>query len=230
MHIGILQTGHAPESLRAQHGDYGDMFRRLLADRGLTLQDWDVENMQFPPDVHAAQGWLITGSKHGAYEDHAFIPPLEEFIRQARDARKPMVGICFGHQIMAQALGGHVAKFDGGWAIGAQAYDVEGRTLMLNAWHQDQVLSPPEDARCIAQNDFCRYAGFAFGDWGLSVQPHPEFSDAFVKGLIETRGRGLVPEPTLDAAASRLGTPLDADRIAERIAGFLKQREADHGR
>ncbi len=223
MHIGILHTGHAPEILRDQHGDYGDMFRNLLSDHGLTLQDWDVENLQFPSDVHAADGWLITGSKHGSYEDHAFIPPLEDFIRQARDTRKPMVGICFGHQIMAQALGGHVEKFEGGWAVGPQEYDVEGQTLTMNAWHQDQVLSPPEGARCIAHNDFCRYAGFVYDDWGFSVQPHPEFSDAFVKGLIETRGRGLVPEPTLRHAASQLGTPLDADRMAARIADFLKQ-------
>ncbi len=223
MHIGVLQTGHAPEALRAAHGDYGDMFRALMAGQGLRLTDWDVEGMQFPPGPDAAEGWLITGSKHGAYEDHAFIPPLEDFIRAARDAQVPVVGICFGHQIMAQALGGRVEKFAGGWAVGPQRYDFGGETLDLNAWHQDQVTAAPAEAELIAQNDFCALAGFRYGDWGLSVQPHPEFDDGFIQGLIETRGRGLVPEAQLAQAATRLDGARDAGRMAERIAQFFKQ-------
>ena len=223
MHIGVLQTGHAPEALRAAHGDYGDMFRDLLAGQGMRLTDWDVEGMRFPPAPDAAEGWLITGSKHGAYEDHAFIPPLEEFIRAARAAQVPMVGICFGHQIMAQALGGRVEKFAGGWAVGPQRYDFGGETLDLNAWHQDQVTAAPAEAELIAQNDFCALAGFRYGDWGLSVQPHPEFDDGFIQGLIETRGRGLVPEAQLAQAATRLDGARDAGRMAERIAQFFKQ-------
>ncbi len=223
MHIGVLQTGHAPEALRAAHGDYGDMFRALLAGQGLRLTDWDVEGMEFPPGPDAAEGWLITGSKHGAYEDHAFIPPLEDFIRAARDAQVPVVGICFGHQIMAQALGGRVEKFAGGWAVGPQRYDFGGETLDLNAWHQDQVTAAPAEAEVIAQNDFCALAGLRYGDWGLSVQPHPEFDDGFIQGLIETRGRGLVPEAQLQAAAARLDGARDAGRMAARIAQFFKQ-------
>lgn len=92
-----------------------------------------------PPRSHDADGWLITGSRHGAYEDHAFIPPLEGFIRDAYGAAVPMVSICFGHQIIAQALGGKVEKFNGGWSVGAQDYDFGDEKLTLNAWHQDQA-------------------------------------------------------------------------------------------
>lgn len=224
MLIGILQTGHAPEPLRARHGDYDQMFDRLLAGRGLSFASWDVEHMQFPPDVHAADGWLITGSRHGAYDDLPFIAPLETFIREARDAGVPMVGICFGHQIMAQALGARVEKFDGGWAVGPQDYDFGDTRLTLNAWHQDQIVTPPESAELIASSDFCRYAAFSYGDWGLSVQPHPEFNDAFLQGLIETRGKGLVPQEQLEAASARLGTPVQADAIAARIADFFAKK------
>ena len=106
MHIGILQTGQAPEMLRGESGDYPDMFARLLSARGLDFKTFHVEAMEFPAEVRDCDGWLITGSRHGAYEDHAFIKPLEDFIRRAYAAEVPLVGVCFGHQIIAQALGG----------------------------------------------------------------------------------------------------------------------------
>ena len=224
MLIGILQTGYAPDSLR-EAGDYPDMFERLLVGQGFTFRTWRVVDNEFPQSVKDADGWLITGSKHGVYEDHAFIAPLEQFIRDAFAAHVPVVGICFGHQIMAQALGGKVEKFAGGWSVGPTEYDLEGETLTLNAWHQDQVVSPPPGARVIASTPFCAYAGFAYDDRGLSVQPHPEFADDFVGGLIDTRGRGLVPDPLLDDAKARLGRPNDAGRMARRIADFFKTHQ-----
>ena len=158
MLIGILQTGEAPDALRDASGDYPDMFRSLLAGRGFTFRTWRVVDMAFPDDVHQAEGWLITGSRHGAYEDHAFIPPLEGFIRDAYVARVPMVGVCFGHQIIAQAMGGRVEKYAGGWTVGPTDYDFDGETVTLNAWHQDQVTVAPQGARVIASNDFCANA------------------------------------------------------------------------
>ncbi|MCC6007069.1 MAG: gamma-glutamyl-gamma-aminobutyrate hydrolase family protein [Rhodobacteraceae bacterium] len=110
MQIGILQTGHAPEPVRAHAGDYEDMFARLLAPEGLETRCWNVVDGVFPDSPCAADGWLITGSRHGVYEDHPWIPPLEDFLRAALDAGRPVVGICFGHQIMAQAVGGRTFK------------------------------------------------------------------------------------------------------------------------
>ncbi len=228
MKIGILQTGQAPDALRPAMGDYPAMFERLLEGSGMTFCTWHVEAMEFPGSVHEADGWLITGSRHGVYEDHPFIAPLEQFIRDALAAELPVAGICFGHQVMAQALGGKVAKFEGGWAVGAQAYDFNGKTLVLNAWHQDQVLVPPEGARIIASNDFCSYAGFAYGELGISVQPHPEFDDEFIQGLIDTRGRGLVPEPLLKAAEAKRGGRRDSGRIADMIIEHFKKHAPAH--
>ncbi len=240
MHIGILQTGEAPEPLRAG-GDYPDFFIRLLADQGFAFTTWRVLDGAFPPDVTSADGWLITGSRFGAYEDHAFIPPLEQFIRDAFAARVPVAGICFGHQIMAQALGGKVEKFAGGWAVGPTEYDFEGEPIALNAWHQDQVITAPATARTVGHNPNCAHAALAYDapdgtPLGYSVQAHPEFDDTFTDALIEARGRGLVPDPVLDAARARLGRPLDRARIARRIADFFRaalrpqqQRKARHG-
>ena len=221
MHIGILQTGQSPEILRADAGDYPDMFTRLLRDQGLEFTTYLVEEMIFPESIHSCDGWLITGSRHGAYEDHPFIPPLEDFIRAAYAAKVPMVGICFGHQIIAQALGGKVEKYDRGWAVGPQDYDFEGEPITLNAWHQDQVTALPEDARVIGTNAHCENAALVYGDTAFTVQAHPEFQDGFVKGLMETRGRGVVPDALLDAATARLGSANSSQRIADRIAAFF---------
>jgi GMP synthase-like glutamine amidotransferase len=228
MKIGILQTGQAPEVLRATLGDYPAMFARLLAGHGFEFQTWHVEAMELPQAVTDAEGWLITGSRHGVYEDHPFIAPLEQLIRDALGAGRPVVGICFGHQIMAQALGGKVAKFAGGWAVGAQRYQFGDTELALNAWHQDQVLTPPKGAQTLAANEFCAHAALGYGAHGFSVQAHPEFEDSFIKGLIDTRGRGVVPDTLLDSALAQQGGPRDSDKIAARIAAHFKQHAPAH--
>ena len=223
MRIGILQTGQAPDDLKRDLGDYPDLFRKLLSGHGFSFQTWHVENGAFPATVQDADGWLITGSKHGVYEEHAFIAPLEDFVRRAYAAKVPMVGICFGHQIIAQALGGKVEKFHGGWAVGPQDYDFDGERLTLQAWHQDQVTMIPAGAKVLAGNDFCENAALVYDDRALTVQAHPEYDDGFVDGLIKTRGRGKVPDPVLAAASARMGGPLHNARIADRIAAFFKR-------
>ena len=184
--------------------------------------------MEFPQEVTDADGRLITGSRHGVYEDHPFIAPLEQLIRDALGAGRPVVGICFGHQIMAQALGGKVAKFAGGWAVGAQRYQFGDTELALNAWHQDQVLTPPQGAQTLAANEFCAHAALGYGVHGFSVQAHPEFEDSFIKGLIDTRGRGVVPDTLLESALAQQGGPRDSDKIAARIAAHFKQHAPAH--
>lgn len=227
MRIGILKCGQSPEVTRDAHGDYDDMFVKLLRGRGLDFDSYHVEAMQFPASVHDADGWLISGSRHGVYEDHAFIPPLEDFIRRAHAASVPIVGICFGHQIVAQALGGKVEKFGGGWAVGPQTYDFSGQPVTMNAWHQDQVVERPDGAEVVAANGFCENAALVYGDRAFTVQAHPEFSDAFIDGLIEHRG-GSVPEPLIAAARDRRGTA-DATSVADRIEAFFRKPRAMTG-
>lgn len=226
MRIGILQCGQSPAQLKRDLGDYPDMFVRLLDGRGFDFTTWHVEEMAFPDDIHDADGWLLTGSRHGAYEDHAFIPPLEDFIRRAHDAGVPMVGICFGHQIIAQALGGTVVKHPGGWAVGAQDYDFGGQPVTLNAWHQDQVVALPPGAQVAGRNAFCQNAALIYGDRAFTVQAHPEFGDAFIQGLMDTRAKGVVPDDLLAAASARMGQADGASLLAERIEAFFKQPRA----
>ena len=226
MRIGILQTGLAPEALAPAMGDYPDMFARLLDGHGFTFRTWKVVEGEFPASVRDADGWLITGSRHGVYEDHPWIPPLEQFIRDAFALRVPVVGICFGHQIVAQAMGGKVERYAGGWAVGATDYDFGGETLRLNAWHRDQVVQAPAGATVIAMNDFCANAALLYDDRALTVQAHPEFRPEFVDGLMRTRGKGLVPDEVMAEAAAKLDLPIQDKTMAGRIAAFFKEPRA----
>lgn len=224
MKIGILQTGHAPDEIQATLGDYDAMFGRLLADSGLTFETYNVVDMAFPETVTTCDGWLVTGSRHGAYEDHAFIPPLEAFIRASFAADVPMVGICFGHQIIAQALGGKVEKYKDGWAVGRQTYDWQGEVIALNAWHQDQVVARPASAEVVACNDFCENAALIYGRNAFTVQAHPEFGDQMIDGLATLRGPGVVPDPSLALAHANMGKTNANQRLALQIARFFKER------
>ncbi|MFY2824701.1 type 1 glutamine amidotransferase [Ruegeria sp. MALMAid1280] len=223
MKIGILVTGHPPDELHNQFGAYDAMFRTLLDGNGFEFESFAVVDNQFPDSADQADGWIITGSRHGAYEDHAWIPPLEDLIREIGKSGQPLIGVCFGHQIVAQALGGKVEKFSGGWAVGRTDYDYGGQTVTLNAWHQDQVVELPEGAKVTGSNAFCRNAMVAYGDTIWTVQAHPEYGDGFIKGLMETRGKGVVPDDLMQAAANRLPTKDDNPKIAQHMAKFLKK-------
>ena len=223
MLIGILQTGHLPDDLRDKFSDYPGMFADLLANRGLEFRTFYVEVMEFPEDIHECEGWLITGSRHGAYEDHEFIPPLEDFIRKSFAEKVPMVGICFGHQIIAQAMGGKVEKFKNGWAVGPQDYAFGNQKVTLNAWHQDQVVEKPANAETIAGNEFCEHAALLYDDRALTVQAHPEYGTDFIDGLMTTRGKGIVPDAVMAAARERFGKTSSSADIADQIANFFKK-------
>ena len=223
MKIGILQTGHVPEALE-ELGTYPALFEKLLSDQGFEFETYSVVDNLFPDSITACDGWLITGSRHGAYEDHDWIPPLEKLIQEIYAAEMPLVGVCFGHQIIAQALGGTVVKFDQGWAVGAQEYDWQGETITQNAWHQDQVIDRPDGADVLASNNFCENAALIYGERAFTVQWHPEFEANFIDGLIQHRGKGVVPEDLLTQATANLDRPVANHRVAQQIGRFFRER------
>jgi GMP synthase-like glutamine amidotransferase len=226
MKIGILQTGHVPDVLVKQNGDYDQIFSNFLGGNGFEIETWPVVDMVFPPNAEAADGWLITGSRFGVYEDHRWIAPLEQLIRDIHARRAPLIGVCFGHQIIAQALGGKVEKFADGWAVGRTNYDMGDKTLTVNAWHQDQVIEPPKEAKVLGGNAFCENAVLAYGDTIWTLQPHPEFTAQYLGGLLKTRGPGLVPDDLLAQATHTLNEPNSNDDIAAFMVAFFKKERA----
>ncbi len=222
MKIGILQTGHTPADMADIAPDYALLFRAMLGEDSFDYQTWNVVDGDFPDTIDAADGYIITGSRHGAYEDHPWIAPLEDLIRQIYAAKKPMFGACFGHQIIAQALGGKVEKFKDGWSVGLQTYDFGDQTLDLNAWHQDQVVQLPPEARVVASSPFCKYAALAWGDHVFTTQAHPEFQSDFIQGLIEYRGKGVVPDALLNSATDHLAKRNDNAQIASKVTRLMR--------
>jgi GMP synthase-like glutamine amidotransferase len=224
MLIGILQTGRVPRELEEKHGQYPVMFARLFDGHGFTFRTYMVIDGVFPGNVRECEGWLITGSAHGAYDDLPWIPTLEQFIRDAYQANVPIAGICFGHQIMAQALGGKVEKFTGGWGAGHMRYRMaDGTEYGLNAMHQDQVTVRPADAQVICTSEFCENAGLAYKGSAISFQPHPEFDDQFMDDLLALRAGKSMSFERAAAARESLGKETDSRTIAGELAKFFRE-------
>jgi GMP synthase-like glutamine amidotransferase len=224
--IAVLETGRPPAALQPTHGDYPSMFARLLGEDFHT-RPFDVQAGDLP-DPTTFDGAIITGSAAGVYEDHAWIPPLLDWIRRARGQTR-LVGVCFGHQAMAQALGGRVEKCERGWGVGLHRYRVvEAQPWMtpplpeiaLSASHQDQVVLKPEDARVTMASDFTPVAGLAWDDDAISFQPHPEFSRTFTGALVEGR-RGRIEEAVVDRAVGSLEAEDDRRTVEQWIRRFL---------
>ena len=224
MKLAILETGRPPGQLADEFGDYPAMFEAMLGS-GFEAESFDIQAGELPePRAHDA--YLITGSPAGVYDPLPWIAPLQQFIRDAKDAR--MVGVCFGHQVMAEALGGHVEKSNRGWGAGLHRYDVvrnepwlDGAgTISVPASHQDQVVVRPPNTEVVARSDFTPFAALAWTDRpAISFQFHPEFSPAFAKALIEKR-YDIVPDP--DAAIASLDAPNDNARVGGWIRRFLE--------
>ena len=224
MKVAILETGTPPGKLAEQFGDYPTMFARMLGPE-FEIERFDVAAGLLPDDPEDHAAYLITGSPAGVYESLPWIAPLCDFIRAARHAR--MVGICFGHQVMAESLGGHVEKSDKGWGAGLHNYSVEhaepwmdsAAEISAPASHQDQVVIQPPHTEITVASDFTPNAGLAWSDRpAISFQFHPEFEPAFAKALIAER-YDRVPNP--DAAIASLDRPNDNHRIADWIRRFL---------
>ncbi|HEX6661138.1 MAG TPA: type 1 glutamine amidotransferase [Sphingomicrobium sp.] len=223
MKLAILETGRPPGDLSDWFGDYPTMFERLLGDE-FEVETFDVQAGQFPA-ISDHDAILITGSPAAVYDGLHWIKPLADFIRSAGDRK--MVGVCFGHQIMADALGGLVVKSEKGWCTGLHHYSVvrsepwlDGMgDIAIPASHQDQVVMQPPNTEIVAASDFTPYAALAWTDRpAISFQFHPEFDPAFAKALIEKR-YDVVPDP--DTAIASLDAPNDSARVGGWIQRFL---------
>lgn len=230
MKLAILETGAPPESVRQTFGDYPSMFRALFGADAYDYTTFDVAAGKLPERAEDFPAYVITGSSAGVYDPLPWIDPAKAFLRQAK-GRAALVGVCFGHQLMAEAFGGKVIQSPKGWGVGLHHYQVRehdgwmdpASEIAIPASHQDQVVELPPGARVIAASEFTPFGMLAYGDQpAISIQLHPEFEPAYAKALIENRRGSRYTDAQADAAIASYDAPDDRSRVGGWIQRFLR--------
>lgn len=231
MQIGLLQCDHVAEQFQHIIQDYPQAFQELFARHAphVQLRVYDVCHGELPQRVDECAGYITTGSRFSVYDDVDWIHQLADFVRHVHESRQKFVGICFGHQMIAHALGGKVAQAQQGWGIGAKTVTLhqqrpwmqpEQTHYQLLLSHQDQVLALPEGAQVLGGNDHCPVSMLAVGDHMLGIQAHPEFSADYARELMESR-RERIGSEAIDRAQATLLSPTDSAVIVRWIEAFF---------
>ena len=242
--IGVIEAGNVAEPLLEKHGTYSDMVLTWIKtafapSNSLSVLIYKNETL---PDPSEADIWIISGSKHGVYENLPWINPLKNFIVKSYKNSIPMLGICFGHQIISEAMGGEVRKSKKGWGVGVQTYTISREVSWLKeiqenkkstplsfykgfAFHQDQVTKISENCTLIAGNDFCPYAMLSYGKDTqptiLTIQSHPEFSKTYFKDLSILRSDNPIPSPLINSALKDIECEFYNKSLASSLISLL---------
>ncbi len=220
MRLGLLRCDEIDERFRDLAPSALDLYRWTFESEGVTLVDYDVLAGELPDDPTECDGWIITGSRASVYDDETWIHDLAASVRRLHTARAPIIGICFGHQLLAHALGGETARSEQGWGIGAREIEtrVEGlpSPVSLLMSHQDQVVRLPPSARVLGSAEYCPNAIFAIGEHAVGVQGHPEFTPEYMAALLRSRIERIGAEPVAEALES-----LDEETHGREVAAWL---------
>lgn len=236
LRIGLLQCDNVTDDLVGIHGNYPEMFEDMLLeqDQDIEIAVYDLTANQFPVDLSSCDSYLITGSRYSVYDDIPWIHKAKKLVIKLAESNIPTVGICFGHQLIAESLGGKVSKaIDKGWGVGALSWNLTEKTEWMNektsdsfslhASHQDQVTILPPNAKTIATSKFCPIASFQISNHLLSFQGHPEYSKDFIKALMSKRIDKIGKE-VFDCAIDSLKYNVDANTVGFWIVNFLKKQ------
>ncbi len=233
MKIGILETDQLDQKLRQSFGSYGEQFSKLFhqIDPTLDIEYFDMIEQKYPDKIDQCDAYLITGSKFSAYQTIDWIARLQNYILELNDLKKPLIGICFGHQLIAHTLGGLTEKSSKGWGVGLKTIQIaEQQSWMSNyqnkiallVSHQDQVVKLPAKANLVASSDFCVYAAFQIEQHILCFQGHPEFTKSYLKVLMEKR-KAIIGEKIFKQASDSLSVKNDSVLIAKWLLNFFTE-------
>ncbi len=223
MHIAILMANTDESDFAQKHPKDGEKFANLL----LPLRpDWRITTIavkdgQFPDDLAAYDGFIITGSPASVHDDQPWVHRLMQVIRDIRAKDQPVFGACFGHQAIAKALGGKVEKNPGGWVFGLAETQMEGAPIRLYAAHVEQVTQLPDGAEALGGNEECPVGAYRIGTRVLTTQYHPEITEEFATALVAEYQDKLPPLVAMAAKAS-LDRPAETQRMAQRIVDFFE--------
>jgi GMP synthase-like glutamine amidotransferase len=228
LRLGVLQTGNPPPPLQERFGSYSAMVQDLLGPAH-EFVSFDVRRGELPASLAACDAYLITGSAAGVYDGDSWIAALKEFVNGA-SGQRPLIGVCFGHQLMAEAFGGQVVKAPQGWGIGLHRYQVHERapwmddvsSIAVPVSHQDQVVQLPADAQVLGGSDFTPYGILAYPQrLAISLQCHPEFAPEYAAALIGLRRGSRFTDEVAERALDTLQQPNDRARVGTWLSRFL---------
>lgn len=231
MKLGILKTDSVRPEWVPQFGEYPDMFATLLSrvDPDMEFAIYDVEQGEYPADIDEVDAYLITGSKSSVYDDKPWIAELMAFVRELHARHKKLVGICFGHQLVAHALGGRTEKSARGWGVGLHTHTFHGLPhwhdgdhpdLDILVSHQDQVTAVADGAEVLAGSEFCENAVTQLGDHILTFQGHPEFIPEYASAIMNVR-RETIGEHAYEHGMASLAGNHQGERVARWIHTFI---------
>lgn len=174
------------------------------------------------PVVNAYDGYILSGSELGVYDDADWMQPLRDWLKDAKQAGKPLFGVCFGHQIMADVFGGKAEK-TGEAEIGVRAFEIEGETVTGHVWHQDQVTQVPPGATVIGKADYCPVAALSYDFPAMSVQFHPEYAPDYVSTFLRrSKGEVLTEDDSDKAIAQFDASDVSGDLFAKQAGDFFR--------
>lgn len=229
LRLCVIENGLVPEELQNRFASYPAMIERWLSPSLPEAQFSQISPVSGEPlpDPAAFDGYILTGSKHSCYEGAAWMEELKQFLQQLRELRRPVFGICFGHQIMADAYGGRTRRAEQGWGVGAQPYEYADTVPAAGAafiFHQDQVVELPPGAEILGGSSHCRHGVLGYPFPALSVQYHPEFTPDYVEALAHRYSGKLLPREVADNALSSLEQiQVDNVQIATWAANFFRE-------
>jgi len=225
---GLFMCDHVMSGYQSEYGDYSDMFMNLFSEYDWVL--YDVYNGEYPEDLNECDVYFITGSKHSVYEDIEWIKQLKELILELYNRKKFVIGFCFGHQLIGEALGGTVAKSPNGWNVGVHTFDVIQKEDWMNPLRedfnvlmmcQDQILELPENTKVLASSEMCPNAIIMIGKTFLGIQGHPEFSKEYDEMLMRTRMNGMGSHVAF-AGIKSLDKEVHSELLKKWVMQFLK--------
>lgn len=232
MKVAILECDEVLEKFQPQFGHYRDMVRQMFQpfDVPFEFTVFDCQKGHYPGDIDDYDCYITTGSKASVYDEARWIQQLIGFVKRLDRHKKKLIGICFGHQIIAMACQGMVEKSKKGWGIGVAVNRLVSHPdwmseikpeLHIIVSHQDQITILPKDAEVIAESDFCPFFMVQWNDHFLSIQGHPEWNRDYSRTLINER-RSIIDPERVEAGLRSLDIEPDNVLFVRWILDFLK--------